>query len=141
MVPNAVPFPFWAIAQKKYVVPALKPVIGRLYGTWELPPPSDVPPLLGALVPNESLQLPGWLVLYRNQPVAEVPFGSAEPLRVAALLVTEVAAPVETVGGENCPNVSLTNANRKADVIKANAKYLAISLLPICDHECACTLH
>jgi hypothetical protein len=57
-----------------------------------VPVPSPVPPLAGARVPNASLQVPGFAVLYRNQPVAVAPLGLAEPFKVAELEVTTVAA-------------------------------------------------
>jgi hypothetical protein len=51
------------------------------------------------------LQLPGFTVLYRNQPVAAKPFGFADPLSVALELVTAVAAEVVTVGCDVVVNV------------------------------------
>jgi hypothetical protein len=63
-----------------------------------------VPPAEGARVPNASLQLPGFTVLYRNQPVVVSWFGFAEPLSVAPVLVTEVAATVDTVGADAVVN-------------------------------------
>jgi hypothetical protein len=44
------------------------------------------------------LQVPGSLVLYRNQPVVASPPGSAAPLSVAPLADTKVAADVVTAG-------------------------------------------
>jgi len=45
------------------------------------------------------LHIPGSTVEYRNHPAVDEPFGLAEPLNVASLAVTDVAAEVVTVGG------------------------------------------
>ena len=50
-------------------------------------------------MPNVSLQLPGFVVLYRNHPLVETPFGLLDPLNVAELDSTFVADSVEAVGG------------------------------------------
>lgn len=63
-----------------------------------IPAPSDVPPLLGVRVPKESSQVPGLLVLYRNQPVVVEASGVAEPWIVAELLVTFMVPVVTTKG-------------------------------------------
>ena len=63
-----------------------------------MPRPSAVPPLLGSRVPKLSLHDPGSVVLNRNHPVVDEPFGLAVPLRMARLKANDVAAPVVTVG-------------------------------------------
>ena len=63
-------------------------------------------PLLdGTRVPNVSLQVPGLVVLMRNQADAEEPFGLALPLSCAGVLSTDVAAVVVVVGWSNVWNV------------------------------------
>ena len=74
-------------------------MIGTEYGIEELPDPSEEPPLEGALVPNESLGVPGLVVEYRNHPVVASPLGLALPLSVAVVPTNIVAALVITVGG------------------------------------------
>ena len=96
-VPGVVPIAFEASAQKKYVVPAVRPVIGSENATAALPLPSDVP-AIDTRVPKVSLQTPGLVVEYRNQPVPALPRGFAEPLSVAVVPVTSVAADVVTAG-------------------------------------------
>jgi hypothetical protein len=88
------------------VVPAARPASAREYETALDPEPSAVPPAAGARVPNASLQLPGFTVLYRNQPVAEVMFGFAEALMFAVVPVIPVAARVVTVGTADVENDS-----------------------------------
>src|SRR5512133_2544333 len=68
------------------------------YGTAAVPPPRLAPPVAGARVPKVSLQVPGLVVLYRNQPVAGSPLGMDEPLRVAVVPVIPEAASVVTDG-------------------------------------------
>jgi hypothetical protein len=46
------------------------------------------------------LQLPGFAVLYRNQPVVVSWFGVADPFSVAVVFVTSVAATVVTLGAD-----------------------------------------
>ena len=62
------------------------------------------PPDTGARVPKTSLQLPGFDVLYRNQPVVAAALGLAEASSVAPLLVTAVAPTVRTVGAPGTVN-------------------------------------
>ena len=87
--------------------PGISPVIPSEYGTGIGPLPSAVPPIIGALVPNMSLQVPGSELLYRNQPVAVSPLGFAEPFSVAEVNVTAVAAEVVTLGVD--PEGAATN--------------------------------
>ena len=58
-------------------------------------------------MPNVSLHEPGFTVEYRNHPVVAFPFGFAEPLSVADVVVTELAPVVVTVGGVRL-NVAVT---------------------------------
>jgi hypothetical protein len=51
------------------------------------------------------LQVPGFDVLYRNQPVVAAPFGFAEPFRVAVAAATDVAA-CDVVAGASAPVVN-----------------------------------
>ena len=60
--------------------------------------PRFVPLLDGTRVPNVSLHDPGSVVLIRNQPVDDAPFGFAVPLSCAVLLVIADAAVVVIVG-------------------------------------------
>ena len=60
--PKPVPAEFEAIAQKKYVVPRVRPVMFSRKVCDELPAPRFVPPAAGARVPNVSLQVPGLVV-------------------------------------------------------------------------------
>jgi hypothetical protein len=55
-------------------------------------------------VPNVLLQVPGLTVLYRKYPVVADWFGFAEPLSVAPVVVTDVAATVVTVGTDAVVN-------------------------------------
>src|SRR5690349_16163008 len=80
--------------------------MGSLYATPAVPAPSVVPPLAGARVPNVSLHVPGFVLAYRNQPVAASPRGFALPLSVAPVLVTEDAAAVVTAGAASVVKVS-----------------------------------
>jgi hypothetical protein len=81
------------------VVAGFSPVIPCENETAEFPAPSDDPPAAGARVPNESLQLPGLAVAYRNQPVVAEPPGFADPFNWAVLPVSSVALLVVTDGG------------------------------------------
>jgi hypothetical protein len=63
-----------------------------------VPDPSEVPPAVGARVPNVSLHEPGLVVLYRNQPVVESPPGFAFPLSCAVVPVRLVGLFVDTTG-------------------------------------------
>ena len=63
-----------------------------------LPEPSESPPLIGARVPNVSLQLPGLAVANRNQPVVAAPRGLAEPRSRAPVPVRLMAVDVDTEG-------------------------------------------
>ena len=65
---------------------------------YELVPGIDVPPAEGALVPNASLQAPGFTLLYLNHAVAVAPFGLTVPLRVAEVAFTFVGGSVVTDG-------------------------------------------
>jgi hypothetical protein len=69
-----------------------------------VPEPRALPPVAGARVPNVSLQVPGFVVPYRNHPVVASWFGLAEPFSVAPVLDTEVAAAVTTVGAADVVN-------------------------------------
>ena len=71
------------------------------------PEPKDEPPLTGARVPKTSLQVPGLVVLYRNQPVAAAPFGFEDPFSKADEVVTLVAAEVVAVGGNGVVKVKM----------------------------------
>jgi hypothetical protein len=62
--------------------------------------------VVGARVPNVSLQVPGFVVPYRNHPVVVSWFGFADPFSVAPVLDTEVAAAVTTVGVADVVNES-----------------------------------
>ena len=77
----------------------VRPLIGVLKATADDPDPSAVPPEAGALVPKVSLQVPGFVVLYLNQPVAEAPLGSPVPLRVALDEVIFVAGEIVVIVG------------------------------------------
>ena len=63
--PKEVPIPLLAIAQKKYVVPGESAVIPNEYVTVLVPAPKEASEklLAGTRVPNESLHVPGLLVL------------------------------------------------------------------------------
>ena len=63
-----------------------------------MPEPSAEPPLAGARVPKVSLQLPGLVVEYRNQPVVVAAPGLTEPFSVADEPVTLVALAVTVTG-------------------------------------------
>jgi hypothetical protein len=65
-----------------------------------------VPLAAGAREPNESLQVPGFVVEYRNQPIAIARFGIPEPFSCAAVLEMLVAATVVVVGGVGVVNVT-----------------------------------
>jgi hypothetical protein len=67
--------------------------------------PRYVPLLSGAREPNLSSHVPGFVVLYRNQPVAEARLGLPEPLRFAEVLVRLFAAAVKAVGADGVMNV------------------------------------
>ena len=69
--------------------------------------PKLVPPETGARVPKASSQLPGFVVLYLNQPVVNPPFGFAEPLRVADVDNTFIAALVVTDGADSVVEVEV----------------------------------
>ena len=58
--------------------------------------------------PGDVVQVPGLLVLKRNHAVVELPLGLAEPLSVAVVAVTGVAAKVATVGGIGAVNERMT---------------------------------
>ena len=58
------------------------------------------PPLVGARMPKELLQLPGLVVEYLNQPVVAAPPGFAVAFKVADVPVRFVTLPVVTVGGD-----------------------------------------
>jgi hypothetical protein len=75
-----------------------RPLAGLLNDVALLPEPSVTLPTVGTRVPNMSSQVPGLLVLRRNQPVAASPFGLAVPLSWAVMLVMLLAAVVVTVG-------------------------------------------
>ena len=61
--------------------------------------PIAVPPVpVGARVPNVSLQMPGFVVSYRNQAVVESRFASDVPLSRAVVGVMSVAVLVTVVG-------------------------------------------
>ena len=62
------------------------------------PDPSAEPPAAGARVPKVSLQVPGLVVAYRNQPVVAPPPGFAVPLSWALAPVRSVALLVFTAG-------------------------------------------
>lgn len=63
-----------------------------------VPEPNKEPPLTGARSPKVSLQVPGLVAEYRNQPVVAPPLGFAAPFRVTAVPVTFVALFVVTTG-------------------------------------------
>ena len=65
-----------------------------------VPEPALNPPLEGALVPNASLQLPGFVLLYLNHAIAVAPFGLTVPFSVADVAFTLVGGSVVTVGAE-----------------------------------------
>ena len=71
--------------------------MGSEYATLVLPLPSEVP-ATDTRVPKVSLQVPGLVAEYRNQPVPAVPRGFAEPFNVALVPVISVAAEVMTAG-------------------------------------------
>jgi hypothetical protein len=53
--------------------------------TLEEPAPRSLPPLDGVRVPKESLQVPGLVVPYLNQPKVVAPRGTPEPFSVAVV--------------------------------------------------------
>jgi hypothetical protein len=65
----------------------------------EVPEPSPIEPTAGAGVPKLLLHVPGFVVSYRNQPVALAPMGFPEPFNVAVVDVMLLAAKVVAVGG------------------------------------------
>ena len=65
-----------------------------------------MPPDVGARVPKTSLHVPGFVVLYRNQPVEDDPFGIADPLTVAPVPEMAVAGVVVTAGAAVVVNES-----------------------------------
>lgn len=81
------------------MVPLVRPPAEFEYATADEPEPRAVPPDAGRRVPKESVQLPGLVALYRNHPVVAKPFGLADPLSVADVVVIADAALVVTVGG------------------------------------------
>lgn len=124
------------MAQKKYVVPIERLVIDCEYGWPELPEPSDDPPLAGARIPNVSLQVPGLVVLYRNQPVVDAPLGVPEPFNNADAAVTPVAAAVVAVGGSGVVNcTSVPNAVPTEFCAMAQKKYVVPGLKPVMPSE------
>jgi hypothetical protein len=56
-------------------------------------------PVVGALDPNMSLHVPGFVNAYRNHPDVDARFGTPVPFSVAVLIVMFVAAVVVAVGG------------------------------------------
>jgi hypothetical protein len=82
------------------VVPATRPVIDREKGRSARPEPSAVPPVVGARVPKVSLQVPGLVALYRNQPVVAAPLGLPDAFSVAPAPEMALAASVVTDGAE-----------------------------------------
>src|SRR3989338_9613460 len=77
-------------------MPLVKPLIPLEY---ELVPGMVAPPLAGILVPNASLQIPGFVLLYLNHAIAVAPFGLTVPFSVADVAFTLVGGSVVTVGG------------------------------------------
>jgi hypothetical protein len=70
-------------------------------------PDKVIPPVAGTRTPELSLQLaPGLNVSSRNQAVVVSPFGFADPLRVADVILRLVAVLVVTTGPE--PAVTVT---------------------------------
>ena len=61
-VPNDLPTMFSTIAQKKYVVPAERPVTNCEYDAALVPLPSAEPSVAGARVPKVSSHVPGFVV-------------------------------------------------------------------------------
>ena len=75
------------------MVPGVSPIVVIAYDMLgRVPAPSPVPLVAGTRVPNVSLQVPGLVVVMRNQPVVASPFGLPEPLSTADVVVTDVAA-------------------------------------------------
>ncbi len=84
--------------------------------------PSPVPLVAGTRVPKMSLQVPGLVVLMRNQPVVASPFGLPEPLSTADVVMTDVAAVVAAVGAAAAatlavPSTSATAAARSHSTV------------------------
>ena len=75
-----------------------RPVIGSENATVALAEPRAVPPVAGRRVPKVSLQVPGLVVLTRNQPVVVSPRAMPEALSTAELVVMLVAESVVTDG-------------------------------------------
>jgi hypothetical protein len=71
-----------------------------LKGTGLTPDPRAEPDAAGARVPKVSSQVPGFVVEYLNQPLAESPLGSAVPFKVAEFSVTLLAVLVTTLGAD-----------------------------------------
>jgi hypothetical protein len=57
--PSCVPMVFWAIAQKKYVLPGSRLEMDAAFDVGVLPEPTKVPPDVGVRVPKVSLQAVG----------------------------------------------------------------------------------
>jgi hypothetical protein len=75
-------------------------VIPKEKATGLVPAPNDASDALleGTRVPKLSLQVTGFIVLYRKCPDVASPFGLPDPLRVAAFEAIAVAADVAAVG-------------------------------------------
>jgi hypothetical protein len=71
-----------------------------------VPDPRLVPPDVGVRVPKVSSHAPGFVVAYRNHPVADAALGFPEPCRVAPLLDRPVTAFVVTTGAPGTVNES-----------------------------------
>ena len=91
------------------------------YDTGLLPDPRDDPPLRGARVPKVSSHVPGFTVLYRNQPVAMAPLGSPVPFSEAEVEDTEVADVVVATGAEGVVKVK-TEPNEVPTALDAIAQ-------------------
>ena len=73
-----------------------------------------MPLVAGTRVPNVSLQVTGFVVETRNQPVVASPFGLPEPLSAADVLVTDVAADVAAVGAAANATLAVPSTSRTA---------------------------
>src|ERR1051325_9139466 len=86
-----------------------------------VPVPSPVPLVAGTRVPNVSLQVPGLVVLMRNQPVVASPFGLPEPFRTADVVITLVAGDVAAVGAAANATFAVPSASANAPARSTNA--------------------
>ena len=86
-----------------------------------VPDPRFVPPTNGARVPNVSLHEPGLVVAKRNQPVADAPFGLAEPFNLDEVLVILLAALVVTSGAAGVKVIRVAMRLRRAPLVPAES--------------------